>query len=147
MSEKRDQSLLGLVPWKSRKGAATARMLENVLQILKEWVGSGVVPALTQRAILYRLLPLGWSKSDEDHPLGDVLERARLGRRRPGPLARRCLGSRREGRRWLTGAGRSKHHVTQPTGRRSPATKRGNERHGLPSAGWQTVPGNLRSAL
>jgi len=77
MSEKRDQTLLGLVPWRPRKGSAAAHCLEDVLGILDKWVASGVVPSLTTRAILYRLLPLGWSKADEDHPLGYVLERAR----------------------------------------------------------------------
>ena len=77
MSATRDQSMLGLVAWKPRPGSASARCLVDVLAVLEEWVGSGVVPSLTARAILYRLLPLGWDKSDDDHPLGHVLERAR----------------------------------------------------------------------
>jgi hypothetical protein len=77
VSNPRDQTLLGLVPWRPQNGSAAARCLDDVLRVLDEWVGSAVLPSLTTRAILYRLLPLGWVKSDEDHPLGYVLERAR----------------------------------------------------------------------
>jgi len=74
---KGDQTLLGLVPWKPQPGSAAGRCLSDVRSVLEEWVGSGIVPSLTTRAVLYRLLPLGWEKRDEDHPLGYVLERAR----------------------------------------------------------------------
>jgi len=72
-----DQTLHGLVPWKPWAGPAAGRCLTDVLSVLQEWVGAGIVPSLTSRAILYRLLPLGWEKSHNDHPLGYVLERAR----------------------------------------------------------------------
>jgi hypothetical protein len=57
-------------------------MLYDVLAILDEWVGSGVMPSLTSRAILYRLLPLGWSKDDAE-TLGVVLTRGRRSGRIP----------------------------------------------------------------
>jgi hypothetical protein len=65
----------GLEPWTPYAGK-TRDMLLHVLAILNEWVGSGVVPSLTSRAILYRLLPLGWSKNDVE-TLGVVLTRGR----------------------------------------------------------------------
>ena len=71
----------GLEPWNPYRGK-TRDMLNDVLPILDELVGGGIVPALTTRAILYRLLPLGWEKSDAE-TLDTVLGRGRRSGRIP----------------------------------------------------------------
>jgi hypothetical protein len=66
----------GLASWTPQKGSKADRLLADAVQVLEQYVGSGVVSRMTSRAVLYRLIDLGWSKTN-DGDLVYVLNRAR----------------------------------------------------------------------
>src|SRR5262245_53861256 len=67
---------LGLSSWAPRVTERPYATLGHVRAILKKYVEKEIVSSMTTRSILYRLLPLGYTKKDEDH-LTYVLNRGR----------------------------------------------------------------------